>query len=111
MRRIYWMYYSLALHPGSLNKHGCKGEKCMDKNSLPYRRCSVTKGYQSSNPDPIIVQAGESFHVSEKADLWDNNPDWLWVWCTDQRGKSAWVPKTIIQLDKDGQTGTTNCSY
>ncbi len=75
------------------------------------RRCLVTKDYQSSNPDPIMIQAGEPFQVSEKTDLWDNNPAWLWVWCTDQRGKSAWVPKTIIHLDKDGQTGTTRYPY
>lgn len=75
------------------------------------RRCQVMQEFQPTNPDPIKVEAGEPFHVSEKSDPWDNNPDWIWIWCTDQRGKSDWVPKTIIQMDKDGQTGTTNCSY
>ena len=83
----------------------------MDKSSLSYRRCSVTKDYQSSNLDPIVVEAGEPFQVSEKTDFWDNNPDWLWVWCTDQRGKSAWVPKTIIHMEVDGKTGTTRAPY
>lgn len=83
----------------------------MAKDSLPYRRCYVTKDYQSSNPDPMMIQAGEPFHVSEKTDCWDNNSDWLWVWCTDQRGKSAWVPKTIIHMDRDGKIGATNYPY
>lgn len=83
----------------------------MDNDSLPYRRCSVTKDYQSSNLNPIAVVAGEPFQVSEKKDFWDNNPDWIWVWCTDQRGKSAWVPKTIIHMDVDGKTGTTRTPY
>ena len=77
----------------------------------PVRRCLVMKDYQSSNPDPIKIQAAETFQVSEKTDAWDNNPNWMWVWCTDTRGKSAWVPKTIINMDKDGQTGTTNRPY
>ncbi|MEO8972384.1 MAG: SH3 domain-containing protein [Ktedonobacteraceae bacterium] len=77
----------------------------------PFWRCFVTKDYQSSNSDPIKIQEGEPFHVSEKTDLWDNNPAWIWVWCTDQRGKSAWVPKTIIQMDRDGKTGTTSHPY
>lgn len=77
----------------------------------PGQRCRVTKDYQSSNPDPIKLQASEPFRVSERTDCWDNNPHWIWVWCTDLRGKSAWVPKTIIHMDRDGKTGTTHYPY
>ncbi len=77
----------------------------------PVRSCLVTKDYQSTNPDPNRLQAGELFHVSEKTDCWDTNPACIWVWCTDRRGKSAWVPETIIHMDKDGKTGTASYPY
>jgi hypothetical protein len=35
----------------------------------------------------------------------------MWVWYTDRRGKSGWVPKNIIQMDADGRTGTTPAAY
>ncbi|MBA2286130.1 MAG: hypothetical protein H0W02_11640 [Ktedonobacteraceae bacterium] len=75
------------------------------------RRYRVTTNYQAYYTDPIAVHAGETFHVSEKVDAWQDNPDWLWVWCTDQRGKSGWVPKAIIVLNADGTTGTARTPY
>ncbi len=79
--------------------------------SDPERTCRVAKGYQAEFPDPIAVEAGEAFSVSERTSAWENNPAWMWVWCTDQRGKSGWVPKNIIQMNADGQTGTTHAAY
>jgi uncharacterized protein YgiM (DUF1202 family) len=77
----------------------------------PERKCRVAKDYQAEFPDPIAVDAGEAFTVSQRTSAWENNPAWIWVWCTDQRGKSGWVPKNIIQMDADGQTGTTPAAY
>ena len=77
----------------------------------PERTCQVAKAYQAQFADPIAVEAGEAFAVSERTSVWENNPAWIWVWCTDQRGKSGWVPKTLIQMDADGQTGTTHAAY
>lgn len=77
----------------------------------PERTGRVIKGYQAEFADPIAVEAGEAFTVSEKTSAWENNPAWIWVWCTDQRGKSGWVPKNIIQMERDGQTGTTHAAY
>jgi len=77
----------------------------------PERKCRVAKDYQAEFPDAIAVEAGEAFTVSESTSAWENNPAWIWVWCTDQRGKSGWVPKNIIQMDADGQTGTTPAAY
>jgi uncharacterized protein YgiM (DUF1202 family) len=77
----------------------------------PERKCRVTKEYQAEFPDPIVVEAGEAFAVSERISTWENNPAWIWVWCTDQREKSGWVPKNIIQIDADDQTGTTHDAY
>ena len=77
----------------------------------PERICRVAKDYQASLAGPIAVEAGEAFTVSERTDVWENNSAWIWVWCTDQRDKSGWVPKNIIQMDTDGQTGTTHAAY
>ena len=77
----------------------------------PERKYQVTKDYQTEFPDPIAVEAGEAFTVSERTSVWENNPAWIWIWCTDQRGKSGWVPKNIIHMNPDGQTGTTHAAY
>jgi uncharacterized protein YgiM (DUF1202 family) len=77
----------------------------------PERKGRVVKDYQAEFADPIAVDAGETFTVSEKTSAWENNPAWIWVWCTDQRGKSGWVPQTIIQRKTDGQTGTAAAAY
>lgn len=75
------------------------------------RRYCVLADYQAEYPDPISVSAGEIFQVSEKVSFWNSNPDWVWVWCTDQRGKQGWVPKTVITLNSDGRTGTVCYPY
>lgn len=77
----------------------------------PERKGRVTKDYQAEFADPIAVEAGETFVVSERTSTWEDNPAWVWLWCTDQRGKSGWVPKNIIQMNADGQTGTTLAAY
>lgn len=77
----------------------------------PEQKSRVTKDYQAEFPDPIAVEACEALVVSAKTSAWENNTAWIWVWCTDQRGKSGWVPKTIIQMDAGGQTGTTHAAY
>jgi len=77
----------------------------------PERKCLVAKDYQAEYPDPIAVEAGETFVVSDRTSDWENNPEWIWVWCTDLREKSGWVPKNLIQMDADGQTGSTHAAY
>ena len=77
----------------------------------PERICRVARDYQAEFPEPIAVAAGEAFTVSTRTDSWENNPAWIWVWCTDGRGRSGWVPQTIIQRDPDGQTGSTQVAY
>lgn len=75
------------------------------------RKCRATKDYQASSLDPIAVDAGEAFVVSERTNAWEDNSAWIWIYCTNQRGKSGWIPKNIIQMDADGQTGTTRTPY
>ena len=77
----------------------------------PERTRRVIKDYQAEFPNPIAVEAGETITVSESTSTWENNPAWVWLWCADQRGKSGWVPKTIIWMDTDSQMGTTHVAY
>ena len=78
----------------------------------PARRCRVVKAYQAEFPDPIAVEAGETLAVhAEKISTWEQNPAWIWLWCTDLRGKSGWTPKNVIQMDASGQSGTARVAY
>ena len=61
------------------------------------QRGHVVKGYQRENPDPLNVASGEEILVSDRSDPWQGNPDWVWVWCTDPRGKSAWAPADLLE--------------
>jgi hypothetical protein len=89
-----------------------ENEESMDAgHSEQGRRYRVIADYQTEYPDPISVSAGETFQVSEKTDFWNGNPDWVWVWCTDLRGKQGWVPKTLIHFNADGTTGTARVPY
>ena len=61
------------------------------------REGRVVKAYQPENLDPLSVATGEELQVSERSDPWQGNPDWIWVWCTDPRGKSAWAPADLLE--------------
>ncbi len=88
-----------------------KEESLVAGNPEPQRRYRVIADYQAEFPDPISVSAGETFQVSEKVEFWNDNPDWVWIWCTDQRGKQGWVPKNVISFNSDGRTGTSLSAY
>ncbi len=69
----------------------------------------VIRDYQTEYPDPITVQAGERLEISERVSHWNGNPAWRWVWCTDPRGKSGWVPQSLIATT--GQIATARYDY
>ena len=71
----------------------------------------VIADYKVSNTNPFSVTIGEFFQVSEKSDFWNNNPDWVWIWCTDQHGRSGWVPKNAIKFDTESTKGTAQYFY
>ncbi|HUS15847.1 MAG TPA: SH3 domain-containing protein [Chloroflexia bacterium] len=75
------------------------------------RSGQVTRDYAAQHADPIAVAAGEPFTVTDRHDAWEDNPAWIWVSCSDARGKRGWVPQSIIQLAPDGVTGTTAEPY
>ncbi|HLZ64189.1 MAG TPA: SH3 domain-containing protein [Ktedonosporobacter sp.] len=61
------------------------------------KTCRVIKDHQAAYPDPLHMHAGETLLVSKKEYPWNDNPDWTFVWCTNQQGKSGWVPKKYIE--------------
>ena len=71
----------------------------------------VIADYKVSNTNPFSVTTGEVFQVSEKLDTWNNNPRWIWIWCTDQHERSGWVPIIVIDLIAVGTKGTAAYSY
>lgn len=73
--------------------------------------CRIIKTYQSTNAEPISFEAGENVYISEKVDRWNDNPEWIWVWCTDQRGKSGWVPQNFLRKHIDASIGIALESY
>jgi hypothetical protein len=77
--------------------------------SAAERRCQVIRDYTAEFPDPITFQAGEEITLSEQVSLWDNNPDWRWLWCTDARGKSGWTPAAFFEAR--GQTAIARRDY
>ncbi len=73
------------------------------------RAGQVVRDYEVEYSDPMSVRAGERLEVSEKVDPWQGNPAWRWVWCTDPRGKSGWVPYNLIETR--GQTAVARYDY
>ncbi len=64
----------------------------------------VIKAYQAAYPDPLIVKSGEKLIIGEKESEWPG-----WVWCTNARGKSGWVPKEY--LESYGGFERARCDY
>jgi uncharacterized protein YgiM (DUF1202 family) len=75
------------------------------------RMYQVVADYQGLYPDPLSVMAGEPLEVSERVEYWNENPDWIWIWCTDQRGKSGWTPKDAIDFHTSSTTGIARYDY
>ncbi len=71
---------------------------------MPTTQAIVIKAYQAQYLDPISFQAGESIQVGQEDTEFPG-----WVWCTDQRGKSGWMPKHTFEAE--GQSGQTVMDY
>jgi hypothetical protein len=56
----------------------------------------VVTAYRTQYPDPIVFSAGEEI-ATGREEPWQEHQDWLWIWCTDARGKSGWVPSGYIE--------------
>jgi hypothetical protein len=58
--------------------------------------CRVISAYQSTHPDPLVIKVGEELIAGKKDSKWSG-----WLWCTNQNGKSGWVPQKYVELKGD----------
>jgi uncharacterized protein YgiM (DUF1202 family) len=69
-----------------------------------HQTCRVTIAYQTPYPDPITIRTGEVLLVEDRESEWAG-----WIWCTNQDGKSAWVPEKYVE--RKGDRGTALLDY
>ncbi|MEW5924844.1 MAG: SH3 domain-containing protein [Candidatus Zixiibacteriota bacterium] len=59
-----------------------------------YEACRVIKAYRSAYPNPLKLKKNDRIRTGEKESEWPG-----WIWCTDQKNISGWVPESYIQMD------------
>jgi hypothetical protein len=59
----------------------------------------VTKDYVAQYPDPITLAQGEMAALDGRAEPWEENPDWIWVWGENTSGKSGWIPRPLLRIE------------
>src|SRR5258706_3577950 len=91
--------YRVSLRTEDASKRGCA---MPDTDSAEQKQGRVTSAYSAQYTDPLIVRAGEPLIESARVEPWEDNPEWMWVWCSDARGKSGWVPRDYIPHDTPG---------
>lgn len=70
----------------------------------PGEKCRVSLAYETAYPDPLIIKTGEKLIVGQNDTQWPG-----WVWCTNQSGKSGWMPASY--LDRTGNQGVARRDY
>ncbi|MCK4596984.1 HIT domain-containing protein [bacterium] len=75
-----------------------------DKSGIREKICRVIFNYQSVYAQPLAVHAGEKLRVGERKSKWSG-----WVWCTNQKGQSGWVPERYVE--RSGNSCTARCDY
>jgi diadenosine tetraphosphate (Ap4A) HIT family hydrolase len=75
-----------------------------DKNGIRKKICRVIFNYQSAYAQPLAVHTGEKLGVGKRKSKWSG-----WVWCTNQKGQSGWVPERYVE--RSGNSCTTRCDY
>ena len=60
------------------------------------RKANVIKDYGASDPDPLVISAGEELQVGK------NDTNWpAFVRCTNRAGNEGWVPEDFIKREGD----------
>jgi hypothetical protein len=59
----------------------------------------VTKDYTAQYADPITLAPGETATLDGRAEPWEDNPDWIWVWGENARSKSGWIPRPLLRIE------------
>jgi hypothetical protein len=76
----------------------------VNKDIKPGSIALIIKEHQASYPDPLIVKTGDELTVGKGDSQWS-----AFVWCTNQNGKSGWVPER--HLDRQGDRGVALQDY
>lgn len=58
----------------------------------------------ASDPDPLVISAGEELHVGENDTTWPE-----FVRCRNGEGNEGWVPESF--LERDGDVGAALVDY
>jgi hypothetical protein len=77
-------------------------------NDQSQRTGIAIKAHQRSYDAPITLVNGDRVSLGER-ELW--NDQHLWIWCTNNAGKSGWVPDAFLDIDGDDQHATANRDY
>jgi hypothetical protein len=59
----------------------------------------VTKDYAAQYTDPITLAQGEVAALDGRAEPWEDNPDWIWVWGENAAGKGGWIPRPLLRIE------------
>jgi hypothetical protein len=70
----------------------------------PGKMCRVVVAHQNPFPDPLVFRTGDTLKISDRYSEWRG-----WVWCTNDAGKSGWVPEAY--LEQTGDTGVARRDY
>ncbi|MGP1397124.1 MAG: SH3 domain-containing protein [Inquilinaceae bacterium] len=52
----------------------------------------VSRRHASLYPDPIRVEEGEAFRLTDRSELWDGH---RWLWAVAEDGREGWVPDDL----------------
>ena len=67
-------------------------------------RARVLAAHRPSDQDPLIMSTGDELTVEDRVSEWQG-----WIWCTNQEGRSSWVPAAYVQRRE--RAGFALCDY
>jgi hypothetical protein len=59
-------------------------------------KCRVARAYNPAYPDPFVLKMNDLVRVGDEESRWPG-----WLWCTDEDGRSGWVPESYLQIQRD----------
>ena len=62
---------------------------------MKIRHYQVISNYDSAYPDPLVFRKGDMLKIGTKTSEWPG-----WVWCTNENGKSGWIPLKNVKINK-----------
>ena len=69
-----------------------------------HRVCRAIAAYRSPYSGPFVLHPGDPLTIGDRKSEWSG-----WLWCTDRRGESRWVPEAYVE--RRGDIGMALCDY